>query len=94
MTCPHERFKCDCGVQRITTVKDGPVTHYSAEISLHCTDCGVKFEFVGLPLGSSPYRPTGSMDGLIAYLPMMPEGQKVPDGLPSLSVKMSENPNG
>lgn len=93
MACAHENFRCDAGIQRIAAKPDGVVSYYSAEIRVHCVDCGQKFEFVGLPLGCSPYRPTVSMDGLILSAPMMPEGQITPPGLPSLSCCVHETEN-
>ena len=89
MKCQHEVFECACDIQRLTATEGGPVTHYSAEIKIRCVQCETLFEFVGLPLGTSPYRPTVSMDGFELRAPITPMGVPVPEGLPSVSVRMS-----
>ena len=90
MTCNHEDFRCDANVFRLSTVEGGPITHYCAGTTIKCCQCDERFEFIGLPLGMSAYRPTVSMDGTELRVPFMPQGQRPPEGLPGYSVQMSE----
>lgn len=90
MPCDHQTFECVTTVNRLVSKDGGPVTHYSADIKIRCLDCNTLFEFVGLPWGTSPYRPTVSMDGFELRAPITPMGKKVPEGLPSMSVRMPE----
>lgn len=41
------------------------------EITGHCNVCGAALRFLGLPLGLTPSRPTGALDGSEARLPVM-----------------------
>jgi hypothetical protein len=89
MKCEHEDFEVYAVVNRISKDEGGPISHYNAEIKVRCRHCETLFEFVGLPLGVSPYRPTVSMDGFEMRVPITPMGVPVPKGLPEMSVKMS-----
>lgn len=90
MVCEHENFSVNADIGRLSMVDGGPITHYCADVSVSCADCGQKFQFVGLPLGCSAYRPTVSMDGLELRAPLMPEGVKVPDGIPGFDVRIGD----
>ena len=88
MTCEHKNFHCHAAVARISDVEGGPITQYCATIEIHCVDCKKPFEFVGLPCGLTPYRPTVGIDGLELRAPIVPQGQKVAEGLPSFGVSV------
>jgi hypothetical protein len=88
--CQHEDFECHAAIGRLSLVDGGPITHYCADIKVNCRQCGKPFEFVGLPLGTSAYRPAVSMDGLELHAPLMPEGMQPPEGLVGFSVRISE----
>lgn len=90
MTCQHEEFHCDAAVGRLSTVEGGPITHYCAGVTIKCRQCDQRFQFVGLPMGMSAYRPTVSIDGTELRAPLMPQGQRPPAGLPGYGVQMSE----
>jgi hypothetical protein len=90
--CLHMNFHAQVNVGRLTN-DSGVVTSYTTDITVKCADCNTPLEFVGLPLGSSPYHPTVSMDGLELQAPITPQGTKPPDGLPGYSVTMAQNPN-
>lgn len=90
--CEHMHFVAEVNVGRLTD-EQGVVTHYTTDIKIMCAACKIPFEFVGLPLGHSPYRPTVSMDGLTLAAPITPQGTEVPKGLPGFNVTMSETPN-
>ncbi len=88
--CTHDLFSCNARVGKLTSVEGGPVTHYTTDIRIFCVQCGQHFEFVGLPVGSSPYRPTASFDGLELRAPITPLGVKPPANLPSAFLQSPE----
>jgi hypothetical protein len=90
MTCEHGNFECHASVGRLSQIDNGPITHYCADIRVKCTECGEFFEFIGVPLGCSAYRPTVSIDGLELRVPLMPQGMKPPEGLPGFSVQIGD----
>src|SRR5260370_19509987 len=61
--CEHWAFGARVEVNRLTQVDDGPVTGYSADIRIQCVECGLPFEFIGLPAGLSPSVATTSFPG-------------------------------
>ena len=94
--CQHEQFGCYADVNRILGESIGTpdkVVCFSLDLKVHCVECGTSLEFVGLPLGMSFYRPTVSIDGQEARLPMVIPGQRVPSGMIGFGVTMeSFNP--
>lgn len=86
--CEHENFQATVAIGRLTKEEDGPVTHYSAEITVKCADCGLELEWQGTPIGSSPYHPMVSADLKELRAPMMPPGEQVPLGLPVVSLRV------
>ena len=50
-TCGHTSFHATVNVNRLKPEDKSDVDHYMAEVTIHCTQCGVPFEFVGLPAG-------------------------------------------
>ncbi|MEL6257863.1 MAG: hypothetical protein AAFQ67_02250 [Pseudomonadota bacterium] len=91
--CEHYNFETSCAIGRITSVEGGPVAYFVAEIRIKCRDCGAQFQFHGLPLGLSAYRPTVSIDGFELRAPIMPEGSKIPTGIAGFSVAMPDTPD-
>jgi hypothetical protein len=90
--CEHLNFRADARIGRIQRDDSDPtIVGFSADLTIHCVDCGHRFEFIGLPMGYSPYRPMCSIDGFEARLPIKPEGVAMPMGLPELAVRMVEN---
>jgi hypothetical protein len=90
MTCQHQNFECHASAGRLSRKEGGPITHYCADIVIKCAECGEKFDFIGLSLGMSAYRPTVSMDGTELRVPLMPHGMLPPEGLPGYSVRMGD----
>jgi hypothetical protein len=73
--CKHLNFMANVEVARI--MEEGvPETelasHYYAEVTVKCDQCGLPFHFAGLPFGLSPYEPMASPDGLEARMPIKP----------------------
>ncbi len=88
--CEHMNFLVNASIGRLSVVEGGPITHYSADIQVKCSECGQPLEFVGLPLGTSAYRPTVSIDGLELRAPMVLPGTEPPKGLPGFSVRIED----
>lgn len=65
---------------------------FHVDIKLWCRDCGMPFEWVGLPNGFSHYQPTVSIDGQEMRAPIVPKGCVPPKGLAGFSVTHTEFP--
>ena len=52
-SCDHQAFGAHVEVSRLSATDDGQVTGYSADIRISCVECGLPFEFIGLPAGLS-----------------------------------------
>ena len=48
------------------------VKSYKADVKIHCAQCGLPFEFIGLPMGVSPNQPMCSIDAQQARMPIRP----------------------
>lgn len=72
MACKHENFKASVRVARLSKVDDGPITGYSADVTVNCADCGLPFRFVGLNAGNSFVEPRVSVDGTELRAPLEP----------------------
>jgi hypothetical protein len=73
--CKHESFEAMTNVNRLTD-DEGRVESYSADITIKCADCGMYFDFLGLPKGLSPDSPSKgwTVDGVPeARLPIKPK---------------------
>jgi hypothetical protein len=82
--CEHSKFAVHVDVNRLCSKTGGPITHFSAYLQIKCAECGTPFYFVGqYPVGCSPYGPTINLAATELMIPMMPEGQLPPKGLPS-----------
>ncbi len=71
--CEHLKFKALTQVGRITETEGGPVYRYTADITIKCADCGLPFEFIGVPAGESPDGPRTSIDFTELRIPIRPE---------------------
>jgi hypothetical protein len=89
MTCEHENFRASVDVFRLSAVEGGAVTHYNAEVRIQCDRCCVYFEPQGLPIGLNPYAPTTDLAGQTLNLPIMPPGEKPPEGLPGYGIDLA-----
>lgn len=79
--CTHDQISTGVHFKRVLTDSNMELAYYAADIKIECVQCGQEFEFVGLPCGASPYRPTVSLDGLTMTAPLVEKGGKVPEGL-------------
>lgn len=95
MACEHLNFDGSIGVHRLSTVVDGPIDAYCAEVRIKCSDCGLPFEFIGVPQGLSGKQPMASIDFQELNCPIAPQGEKVRDfGGFTVSNKPIRTPSG
>jgi hypothetical protein len=67
--CEHKEFEARVEVNRLEDVKQ-----FAADVHITCLECKKPFRFLGLPGGLHPGRPTVSVDGTEARLPILPGG--------------------
>lgn len=72
MTCQHENFIAGVQVARLFHDDGGPVTGYTAEVTIRCRGCGLPFRFIGLAAGNHYAEPRVSVDGLELRAPLEP----------------------
>lgn len=84
MNCEHKNFQAQVDVTRLTDggLNDNPdpdakIIGYSAEVNIHCADCGIQFRFIGVPGGYSHANPMVSYDETTLRAPIEP----IPDPL-------------
>lgn len=70
--CPHMNFRSLTKINRLTARETGPVTGYTADITIECVDCGLPFRFRGLAAGSHYAEPRVSADGTELRAPIEP----------------------
>ncbi len=83
--CEHRSFKSVVGVHRLMDVEDGPITGYTAEIHIHCSECGLAFRFRGLAAGSHYAEPRVSVDATELRAPIEPAHVVEICGMPLVS---------
>jgi len=69
--CPHLKFKANIAVNRLEDIK-----RFTADVTVHCLDCKIPFQFLGLLPGLDLNGARVSVDGLEARLSIAPEGSK------------------
>ncbi|AFK51903.1 hypothetical protein [Tistrella mobilis] len=69
MSCKHLTFDATVTVARLEDIGQ-----YRAEVRIHCSDCGLQFQFLGLTPGYQPAAANVSLDGLEANLAIAPKG--------------------
>ena len=63
--CLHKKFVVDAKVGRLTKDDDSDkVIGYSCDIKVKCAECGLPFEWIGLPVGIDTQKPTVSFGNL------------------------------
>ncbi len=67
--CKHRNFRSDVAVNRII---EGDSIVFNADIRIKCVDCGLPFEFTGIPWGVDVRSPHVSIDKMEARLPISP----------------------
>ncbi len=91
MDCKHRNFRAQVNVFRMHgglnideimkngAVEEPEITSYTTDITINCAECGIPFQFLGLPLGVSPEFPTRSFDGLELRQPIKPSPFHIKD---------------
>jgi len=84
--CHHKNFEALVKVNRL---EDSG--RFMAEVRIKCTQCGVPFQFLGLPLGLNLAGATMDVDGQEARLAIAPVGRVLHplEGLSGFGVKAS-----
>jgi hypothetical protein len=70
--CKHEAFTAKVSVGRLTREDNGPVTGYTADITINCVECGLPFRFIGVAAGNHWAEPRVSIDGTELRAPLEP----------------------
>lgn len=65
--CKHNKFKVDAQIARLEDVEK-----FQLEIKVHCIECKMPFQFVGLKPGLNLVGSAMSFDGLQAFLAILP----------------------
>lgn len=71
MSCKHEDFHAKVGVARLEDSGG-----FMAEITIKCAQCGLPFQFLGLPPGLDMQGATVGIDGLEARIAIVPQGSR------------------
>lgn len=70
--CPHANFSSMSRVGRLSETEGGPITAYTVDVTITCSDCGLPFRFLGLPAGYHYAEPRVSADGTKLRAPIEP----------------------
>lgn len=70
-TCRHLDFSANVGVARLEDSGG-----FMAEIRVHCKDCGIPFQFLGMEPGIDLHGARVSIDGLEANIAITPRGER------------------
>jgi len=73
MDCKHEQFQTYSRIGRLTDSENPElVTGFNVDIIISCTQCGMKFEWIGVPGGYSPIQPMVNFDATELRAPIRP----------------------
>lgn len=72
--CNHKSFAAKCEVSRLVkpTNKSDIADDYTMDVTVKCAECGMPFEFIGVPAGISFKHPTVSADFKELRVPIRP----------------------
>lgn len=89
MDCKHNNFNCIADVIRLLKKDtDTEPSAFVAEIRIVCRDCGVPFEFLGVPMGYQPGATRVSFDSLTLNAALKPQGARLDQsGMPGYDIK-------
>ena len=71
--CEHKDFEASVAISRLEDIG-----RFAANVRVHCNECGVPFQFIGLPCGLNLEGAAVSVDGTEARLAIAPRGQAQP----------------
>lgn len=72
MSCEHMNFHANVSVGRLSKEDGGPVTSFTAGITVKCAECGLAFRFTGVASGNHFFEPRVSIDGTELRAPLEP----------------------
>ncbi len=81
--CPHSDLHFDLNHVGLADTN----VHY-LEIKARCKICEKPMVFRGLPLGLTPYHPTGEVGGFEARLPFLAEGEELSGNIVGFTGKL------
>lgn len=93
--CKHERFSCECDVNRLAAEENGPINQYCLDVRVRCDDCKLPFRFIGLPAGVDLNGAATSVDACEGRFAIAPKGEvvSVMEGAPmGFSIRSSGTP--
>lgn len=70
--CKHMEFETGTRVARLHDGNPDVITGFMLDIVIRCKDCGLPFEFVGVPGGYSPGQPMCNFDSTELSAPIKP----------------------
>ena len=85
--CKHENFRVDATVNRMEDSGS-----FILDLRIHCVDCDLPFEWVGVPCGLSFYQPCVSVDNQELRAPITPKGISPLKGLAGFGVRLRTGP--
>lgn len=75
--CAHAEFEAAVEVGRFRDVEGGPITHYSAAVTVECASCHRPFAFIGpMQVGMLPMVPTVNAERTVLHAPIEPRGAR------------------
>ncbi len=80
--CPHMNFSANVQVARLEDIG-----RFAADVRIHCTECGLPFQFLGLEPGLDLQGARVSVDGLEARLAICPQGEE-PSPMDNIMIKI------
>lgn len=92
MSCHHDNFFAKVDVQRLLkNESDADASAFVAEIKINCSDCGLRFEFLGVPMGYQPGATRCSPDGLELRAALKPKGVTLDQaGMVGFNIKVQQ----
>lgn len=85
--CKHKNFDANVEVSRLEDIG-----RFTADVRIHCRDCGVPMRFIGLPAGVDLNGAAVSADATEARLAIAPRGEVIPpiEGPQGFSIRKHE----
>lgn len=80
MSCQHLNFRAAVDVHRLTDdTNPDSIVGYTSDIHIFCAECGIPFQFLGIPQGVSftNNKPMVSLDGTELRTPIIPSSDPV-----------------
>lgn len=76
--CKHEKFHAHASIHRLKDSEQSEeITGWHADIKINCDECGMAFEFIGVPAGLNFNCPTVNLDFTELRIPIRPS-EKTP----------------